>query len=225
VIAFLATQVGVCCAWVAVGGGSSIVQLILSIALGVGVWQFLRTWDARAVEEFGPGFLTETVTVTFVLVAMRLARFRLSVMSAAEVPHNAAAVVPHNAAAVVPRSSIRDLLVGTALVAAALATVARMEAMSVTHDASKITSVVGVFLGAITLLSFFSTLAFQRAIIPAAVTCTASLLLGQAVGKAIRYDQVVSIVGLGASAVFQLAVFTPVRLAGYRFARVRNRTT
>jgi hypothetical protein len=81
---------------------------------------------------------------------------------------------------------------------------------------------VGVFLGAMTLLSFFSTLAFRRAVIPAAITCAASVYLGWAVGNAVRYDQVVSIVAIAAPAAMQLSLFMLVRLAGYRFERTES---
>jgi hypothetical protein len=51
------------------------------------------------------------------------------------------------------------------------------------------------------------------------LTCSAGILLGWLIARAIHYDAMVSVVGLGASIVIQVAILSALGRFGFRFAR------
>jgi hypothetical protein len=181
--------------------------------MALGVWGFLASWNQRAESELAPACWVQGVIVVGVLAMLRLLRFE--VVRTGKPESSAPAVSP-------PQFSIRDILILMALVSASLAALIRMGSLRVNRDAELISCVVGAFLAAMTLAAVFSTLVFRHVALPVALTTLAAFLLGWGIGKAIRYDLIVSLVALGGPAVLQIEVLLMWRRAGYRLARAES---
>jgi hypothetical protein len=210
VIALLAAQVGLCSVWASISRDHWLARLVILLAVSAGVWAFLHGWNQRAQGELSPAFWVQGVIVVGGLLLMRVLRFRLIRSSEAPLQKS----IEQS-----PQFSIRDLIVVITLVGVSLAATIRLGTLNVATDAPRIACGIGVFLAAITLLSVCSTLVFRHVPLPVVLILGGSLLLGWGIGKALRYDLVVSTVALGAPAMLQLAVLVLLRLSGHRFVR------
>ncbi len=77
----------------------------------------------------------------------------------------------------------------------------------------------GAFLGGITLAAVAATLIARQPVWPAIVLSAGSALLGWGIGTAIRYDPMLTTIGVGLPTVVQVALLLLARGAGYRFVR------
>ncbi len=214
-VAVVAAEVGLCSVWAIIGRDFWLARLATALAAWTSVWMFLHNWHRLADEELLPGCWVQAVLVVGALLGLRVVGFRLVRFQ------TDASGEP---SAPIPRFSIRDIMIFTTLVGFALAAVIRLGSLTVGRDASLLAEAVGAFLAFITLLSVLSTLALRQSVLPALLTCGASVLLGWGVGTAIRYDRVVSTLAIGAPAGLQVAVLMFFRQAGYRFMRPTSAT-
>ncbi|MGD9720333.1 MAG: hypothetical protein AB7O59_07125 [Pirellulales bacterium] len=207
-IGSMAAQVGLCATWLALGRDPAWLQFPAALLVFAGIREFLLRWNARAMDEFAPGYLVQAALVVLVLALMRANRFQLV--------RNNAAMAPSGA---VPQFSIRDILLATAVVAAAVFGLVRLSTMSLNRDTPNITAIVGVFLGGLTLLAVLSTLTTRRYVLASWATCAVGAALGWMIARAIHYDVPTTMVAFGTLTVLQVAVLGAIRVAGKCFRR------
>lgn len=211
VIAFLASQVGLHSAWVALGHAGWLLRATTLVPVWIGVGLYLQNWAPIAMNEMAVVFPAEAGIAIGVLLVMRLLRFQLT--SAAD--REAGSLTPSL------QYSIRDMLTTTTILCVAAAGLVRLRTLG-TGKIELISALVGVggCFAAATLMSVIASLGMRRVLLPLLVACGLSAALGWGFAMVLLGEATSLFVFLvGATAVIELVPLLVLRRMGYRLQK------